>query len=70
MTMSKVATIKLKLGEYLGHKEFLYWDILSSFFNGRVTKAEFEDLLAPILAGPNLGMSDPRLRSFYAQMLL
>jgi hypothetical protein len=55
--MSKVANLKLKLADYLGQKDIVYWDALSAFLNGRITKAEFEDLVTPILVGPNLGIS-------------
>jgi hypothetical protein len=57
MTMSKVANLKSRLADGLGHNDILYWDTLASFLNGRITKAEFEDVTSPILIGPNLGMS-------------
>jgi len=52
--MSKIANLKLRLADALRHNDIVYWDALSSFLGGRITKAEFEDLAAPILIGPNL----------------
>jgi hypothetical protein len=57
MTMSKVANLKLKLADYLGQKELAYWDALTSFLSGRITKTEFEELVKPMLVGPNISMS-------------
>ncbi|KAJ8094339.1 hypothetical protein AAF712_005720 [Marasmius tenuissimus] len=54
MSLSSTSTIKQQIVTHLGSNAHKYFDSLHDFVTGRISRAEFDDTLKPILDGPNL----------------
>ncbi|KAH7909077.1 transcriptional regulator of RNA polII, SAGA, subunit-domain-containing protein [Hygrophoropsis aurantiaca] len=54
MSLSSTSTIKSQIGQALGSKAHTYFDTLSQFASGRISRIEFDDSVRQVLDGPNL----------------
>ena len=57
MSLSSTSTIKGQLAAALGAKATAYFDTLSQFVSGRISRSEFEEAVRQSLDSPNLGKS-------------
>lgn len=56
-TMSSPApAVRDELTSALGNKSTHYWDTLSSYLGGKISRTEFEELIREAVDTPHLGM--------------
>ncbi|KAG7093879.1 hypothetical protein E1B28_007518 [Marasmius oreades] len=54
MSLSSTSTIKQQISTHLGSNASKYFDCLYNFVTGRISRAEFDDVLKPVLDAPHL----------------
>lgn len=58
MSLSSTSTIKSQLNTALGQKAQGYFETLSQFISGKISRTEFDESVRHALDAPNLGRSN------------
>lgn len=58
MSLSSTSTIKSQLNTALGQKAQGYFETLSQFISGKISRIEFDESVRHALDAPNLGWSN------------
>lgn len=53
---SPAPAVRDELTSALGNKSTHYWDTLSSYLGGKISRTEFEELIREAVDTPHLGM--------------